>query len=146
MKKCKIAVVAWGCLTASLAFTDPAREAVQSCQWVYGSSPFASLSFHYKVVNREAAVSPLVDIAVTYTRSSFERGIEYYPIEKKGVPFIDVINNDVSFRVESTIDYAGGEIKFERDDSVRGTLAVLNYTSDGMDGFALYECEPLPEI
>jgi hypothetical protein len=118
----------------------------QPCRLAYGSSPFASLTFQYEVVGRAPAGWAVVDVSVAYTRTSLEQGIEYLPIEANGVHAADVTNGDLSFSVESTIDYAGGTITFDRDDSVRGELAILNYTSDGMDGFAVYECAPFPSL
>jgi hypothetical protein len=118
----------------------------QNCNLVYGASPFSTLTFEYNVVKRTASDWAVVDMLVDYTRTSREKGVEYLPIKKTNVEFSDIVNLDATFDVESTGDYAFGRISFERDDSAKGPLAVLNYSSDGMNGFAIYECSDFPDL
>lgn len=135
-------------LAAALASSAQAApsQAKQECKLAYGSSPFATLTFNYEVVGRTEANWALVNVSVEYTRSSFEDQVEFAPIKLEGINLAKVLNGGASFYAESTEDYAGAEISFEKDDSVEGELAVVKYLSDGPNGFAVFECASFPKL
>ena len=59
---------------------------------------------------------------------------------------VDFVNNKVKTHVESVIDYAAGTIFFKSDNAARGPLAILEYSSDGMDAYATFECDEFPRL
>lgn len=122
-----------------------------SCHRVFGNSVFDSFSVTFKVDPIDSSVSTetnayrKVDLTLNYQRSDLDSA--RFPAQFHAVSNLyNVVHGDFQINYDDLNDYAAGSIDFSKKDERLGNLAIVTYSSDGIDAFAVFQCENLPRL
>lgn len=129
----------------------------QSCEHRYGSAPFSKLTFIYTDLGEfkneseyqaQRYFNVRVDFELIDKYSSY--GKTLFSLQKNQIKQIDIVN--LNLRLYSgtlndegqDADWGGVELAFKSDWSEKGPLLMIDFSSDGEDGFASFRCGAFP--